>query len=196
MARIGMRHLVWAKIKEEKYGQELTYDTGKLLGRAVSGDLSWERNDNPLYGDDEIAENDNGINGYTLDIGMTELIEATAAEVLGRETVNATGGEVDYYEDTDQEAPNGGCGFIQVLRRHGVTSYRAYWFRKIQFSEESESSATKGETIEWGTPTIHGVGMGVVTDGTGKARFRKIKVFGTESDAIEWLNGLANITAA
>lgn len=196
MARIGMKHLVWAPISAETPGSDVTYGTGLLLGRAISADVSFERNDNPLYADDEVAENDNGTNGYTVDVGMSELEEAPAASVLGLTAVTeGTGGNTTTaYKTSDKAAPYGGFGYIQVLRRKNITKYKAFWYYKTQFSIESESAQTKGQTIEWGTPTLHGVGMPVHTDNTGTGYFRIFEVFDTYAAAETWLNSKGNYT--
>lgn len=199
MARIGMRHLVWAPITTETAGAAIVYGTGVKLGRAVSGNLSWERNDNPLYGDDVIAENDNGATGYTLTVGMTELVENAAATVLGHTVVEATTGQnatPATYEETDASAPYGGIGYVQVLKRNGVQKYKAIWYHKVQFAVTSEESQTKGQSIEWGTPEMEGTGFGVYNDASGKAKFRISAVFDTGAAAEAWLDGKANISSS
>lgn len=193
MARVGMRHLVCAPITTETTGSAIAYGTGMLMGRAVRGNLQWERNDNPLYGDDVEAESDNGVTGYTLDVGTTELLENVAAAVLGL-TAGTGEGHTDEYETTDAAAPYVGCGYIQVLRRKGETKYKALWYHKVQFGIQSEESRTKEKTITWGTPELHGTGFGVYNDNSGKAKFRIEKLCATEAAAITWLNGLAGIT--
>ena len=58
MAEIGMQYPVWAPLNSEE-GNTLTYGTGMVMGRAVSANLSWQKEDNELYGDDIVAETDN-----------------------------------------------------------------------------------------------------------------------------------------
>ena len=191
MAKIGMKHVVFAPITAETAGSALTYGNGTVIGHAMKGTVNWDTNDNPLYGDDVIVENDNGANGYTLEIGVTEMLETVEATVLGYTAVGTT--DV-HYEITDQAAPYGGCGYLMVLKRNNVIKYKAVWFYKVQFSMQTEETQTKKQQIEWGTPVITGRGMGVLTDSSGKAYFRKQKVFDTFSAAMTWLDGLANIT--
>lgn len=193
MARVGMRHLVFAPIATETPGSAITYGTGVVMGRVVRGTVNWSRNDNPLYGDDVVAENDNGVTGYTLDVETTELIEGTAAIVLG---YTATGTDDPEYDITDASAPYGGCGYIQVLIRRGVQTFKAVWYHKVQFGVDTEETQTKEQQVTWGTPALNGQGFGVFNDASGKAKFRKEKVFTTEAAAVSYLNGLANIPTA
>lgn len=189
MAEIGMQYPVWAPLTSEA-NNTLTYGTGMVMGRSVSANLSWQKEDNELYGDDMIAETDNSITGYTLDVTTTELEETVEAAILGLQKVGST----DEYEQTGDNTPYGGHGYIRVLTRRGVTLYKAMWYPKVQFSKNSESSNTKGKSINWGTPTLNGKGLGVYDDATGKAKFRKFQVFTTLAAAKAYLNGKANIS--
>lgn len=188
MASIGMLHPVFAPIVEES-GGAITYGPGVVMGRGVSGTLNWERSDDKLYGDDAVAETDNSITGYTVDVASTELTEDAETVVLG--TVKNADGE---YEETGEPGPYGGHGYVRVLKRFGILYYLACWFHKVSFGVQTENSNTKGQTITWGTPTVHGLGMAVYNDASGKAKFRKKKLFTTAGEAISWLDALANIS--
>lgn len=191
MAEIGMQYPVWAPLTSEA-GNTLTYGTGMVMGRAVSANLSWQKEDNELYGDDIVAETDNSITGYTLDVTTTELEEAVEAAILGLQKVGST----EEYEQTSDNAPYGGHGYIRVLTRRNVQLYKCVWYPKIQFSKNSEASNTKGKSIQWGTPTLNGKGLGAYDDATGKAKFRKQQVFTTLAAAKAYLNGKANISGS
>ena len=56
MAMVGMLHPVAAKIATEVEGQALTYDAGMVVGKAISANITFNRNDNPLYADDAVAD--------------------------------------------------------------------------------------------------------------------------------------------
>lgn len=193
MARIGMKYVVAAPITQENSGSAITYGAGVVVGRATQGNLTWNRNTNPLYGDDIIAENDNGITGYSLEIGVTEMLETVEAAILGY-VADAT--DTTLYEITDASAPYVGIGYIQVLRRFGQDLYKAVWYHKAQFGINQEQTQTKQEQIQWQTPVMTGTGMGVYNDATGRAKYRQQKVFTGatgEAQAKAWLDGLANI---
>lgn len=191
MAFVGLRHVVAATIATEVEGQALTYDAGKVIGKAIEANLSWNRNDNPLYADDAIAENDNGITGGTLELNVDDLTDEVRAYLLGDAT-EGTGADMAYIE-TDDAAPYVGVGYIRVRRKNGETSYQGVWIYKAQFAQESEDAQTKGESIEWQTPTINGTIFGVTGEVTGKTAFRERKAFTTYTAAETWLDGKAGL---
>ena len=184
MAEIGMQYPVWAEMLTES-----TYSTGKVMGKAVSANLSWQKEDNELYGDDAVAETDQSITGYTLDISTTYLEEGVESAILGL-TVDDAG----EFTVGDNDPPYGGCGYVRVLKRNGTRMYKAVWYPKLQFSAPNETSNTKQKSISWGTPTLNGKGLAVYDDSTGKAKFRLQKVFTTLSAAKSYLNSKANIS--
>lgn len=199
MAFIGMQYPVAVKIASETEGSSITYDTtggGMVVGKAISGSISWDRPDNPLYADDTIAEDDNGITGGTLEFGADDLSDDARVMLLGLIKVTAAStSDPDTYDTTDDASPYVGFGYIRVRRKNGATTYQALWYHKVQFSEQTEETNTKGESIDWGTPTLSGKVFGVVIDSSGKHKFREHASFSKISDAKSWLNTKASISA-
>lgn len=193
MAFIGLRYPVASAISAETAGSMPTYGTGFVVGHAITANLTINRNDNPLYGDDVICEDDNSITSMSLELGTDDLEEGVRVKLLGLKAVT-TGGTTEYH-DTDASAPNVGFGYIRVRRLNGVTSYQAVWMHKVMFSETAENSQTKGESIEWQTPTLTGRVMGISLTAAEGISFRKKADFETEAAAKTWLNSLAGISA-
>lgn len=193
MAYIGMKYVVAAQVAAEVAGSDPTYSAGKVIGKAISGNLTWNRNDNPLYADDAVAEDDNGITGGKIELNLDDLSDEVRVYLLG--DTAKTVGEGTEYETGDKAAPYVGFGFIRVRRKGGETSYQAMWFHKAQFGESSEEAKTKGESIEWQTPTLTGRIMGVQNDSTMATNYRRRATFDTEAAARSWLNTKAGITA-
>jgi len=184
MAFIGMRKVVAAPIATEPSGDMPTYSAGFVVGKAIVGNLTINRSDNPLFADDAIAENDNGITSMSLELGVDDIDEDTRVKLLGLVTEGE--GTSQQYLDTDASAPYVGTGYIRLRRRAGVTKYQALWYPKVQFSETAENTSTKSESIEWQTPTITGTVFGV--DGPNNSKvFRIKKLFDTEAAAYAWL---------
>lgn len=196
MAFIGMRHVVAAKIATETPGAALTYSAGMVVGKAIQGNLTWDRNDNPLYADDAIAENDNGATGGSIELVTDDLLDTVRAYLLGDEAISVGTGTsaTTEYESTDEPAPYVGFGYMRVRVKNGVTSYQAVWYHKAQFGETTENAQTKGQTIEWQTPTLTGRIMGVNDNADGQIRFRRRATFETAAAAIAWLDAKAGIT--
>lgn len=193
MAYIGMQHVVGATITTETEGSPIVYGTGMVLGKAISGNITWERSDNPLRADDGIAENDNGITGGELELGVDDLTDEAKAYVLGETKKDGTQGAPDVYETTDAAAPYMGVGYVRVRRKAGVTKYEALWILKTQFGIQNEEAQTKGETIEWQTPTLNGLIFGVQNDATLVTKYREHATFTTLAEAVAWLDAKANI---
>ena len=196
MAFIGMRHVVMAELNTHTAGSEPTYSTGMDVGKAISGNLTINRNSNPLYADDAIAEDDNGITGMELEIGTDDLDEDVqdAMGLIKKVTTGTGTSAVTTYYDTTASAKAVGIGYMRVRRKAGVTSYQGIWVYKAVFSKSAENSQTKGESIEWQTPTVTGRCAGLSIDSSGEMTFRKVRNFATESDASAWLDTCASIT--
>lgn len=192
MAVIGMRHPVATPITTETDGAAIVYGTGFVIAKAIRGNFTYNHNDNPLYADDTIAENDTGITGYDVELEIDKLSDAVRVNMLGDLT---SGTETVVISQTDQSAPYVGFGFIRVLREAGDTKYQAVWCYKCQFYEPSEETNTKGESIEWGTPTLNATGMGVRIDSSGVIKYRDHATFATYAAAETWLNNLANVSS-
>lgn len=189
MAFTGLQYAVVAAITAETEGSAVTYGTGKVLGRMISANISWTRNDNPLYADDAIAENDNGVTGGTIELNIDDISDEGRVYVLGETEVTVTNGKE--YETTDTPAPYVGVGFLRVKRKAGETSYIAEWLHKVQFGMDSEEAQTKGESIEWQTPTLNGKIFGVRNDSSLNNHYRRTATFETLAAAKAWLDDKA-----
>lgn len=192
MAMVGLRHPVFAQLLTETDGSEPTYGPGVVIGRAISADVEFTRDDSALYGDDMSIESDNSITGGSVALGTDDVTDDVAEMMLGDELEQDTGEYVENGEPT----PYGGFGYVRVRRLKGATSYIAYWLYKTQFSRGAESAKTKGESIEWQTPTLNSPIMGVYPDGSGEPKYRRRKSFTTAAEAIAWVDARANIKAA
>lgn len=198
MAFIGMRHVVAAKVATEVEGSALTYSAGMVVGKAIQGNLTWNHNDNPLYADDAIAENDTSITGGEIELNTDDIEDAVRAYLLGdvaTTTGTGTTSEMTTYETTEDSAPYVGFGYIRVRRKGGNTTYQAVWYHKAQFAENSENSQTKGETIEWQTPTLNGRIFGVRNGSDLKVNYRTRVSYDTLAAAVSWLDAKAGVTS-
>lgn len=187
MAVIGLRNPIWAPYVSGGNGAAIVYGTAVTGDHAIEANITWNRNGNQLYGDDRVVEQDNSVMSGEISFGYDHLSSALRASMLGE-----TGsGSPLTYEISDAVAPHGGFGYVKVLRNNGTTTYEAYWYHDVQFSLDSESAKTRGENIEWQTPTVTGKIYGVDLDGSGVFKFRKYQVFATEALAVSYLTALA-----
>jgi phi13 family phage major tail protein len=180
-----MMYPVWAPIATCVDGSMPTYGTGRVLQEARSANVTKEINNNPLYGDDRIVDDDNGMTGMTVSFESTGLTMEDRVAVLGESVVSTSD---DAQWEDDSATPYGGFGYIRVMRDAGVRKFEAYLILKIKFQEENQETATKEGSITWRTPTLNGRAAGCDVDGSGKLRFRQHKVFSSASAAKTWLN--------
>lgn len=196
MAGIGLRHMVAATVTSHTDGAAPTYGTGKVIGKGIEANLTINRANNPLYADDEVAEDDNGITGIQVEFGLDELDEEVEA-YLGLSTKITTGTGTDAvttYRETSKAANDVGAGYVRVRMKNGTLKYQGVWIYSMKFSLNNETARTKGENIEWQTPTVSGNAKGLQVDSSGELAFRDKRIFEDYDDAVTWINGLANIT--
>lgn len=195
MAFIGMRHVVCAEFDSHTAGSEPTYkQTGKDVGKAISANLTINRNSNPLYADDVLAEDDNGIVSIDIELGLDDVSEDVQAYMGIMKSVTAGTPSVTTYYDTGDSSTPIGLGYIRVRRKADVTTYQAVWIYKVMMTKANEASQTKGESVEWQTATISGKASGLNVSGSFENAFRKIQNFDSESAANSWLDALAGIS--
>lgn len=189
MAAIGMRYLVGAVITGEPEGALPTYGEGMKIGRAISSNVSFRRNDSELYADDVLAESDNTITGGDVDITVAEILDEVAAAIFGDSKDEETG---EYY-DSSASSPYIGLGYMREMKYKGKSSFKCTWLYKVQLAPAEESGQTKGKTTSFQTQRMTGEILGV-TMADGSSRFRARKEFETAAEATAWLNQKANYT--
>ena len=187
MATIGLRYPIWSPCASGGSGVPIVYGTPVTGDHAIEASITWNRNANQLYGDDIVVEYDNSVMGGEITFGFDNLSAALKASMLGETEIGSTG----VYEISDAAAPHGGFGYVKVVRNSGTTTYEAYWYHDVQFVLDGESAKTRGDNIEWQTPTITGKIFGVDEDGSGVFKFRTVKSHATYALATAYLDGLA-----
>jgi phi13 family phage major tail protein len=182
-----MKHLVgapWAAQQTE--GQLPVYGTGMKIGRAVSANITFQRNESELYADDVLAESDNVLTGGTLDVTVAEILDEVGEAIFGNKK-----DEDGSYHDSDLASPYIGMGYLREMKLQGKSTYRATWLYKVQLAPAEESANTRGETTTWQTQRMTGEILGVTLD-DGSTRFRAWKTFDKAEEATAWLNAKAN----
>jgi phi13 family phage major tail protein len=190
MAYIGLKYPVFAPISSETPGSVPAYGQGKVVGMAIEANVSIELGDNPLFGDDVIAESDKSFVSGSITIGVDDIGKEVYLAWFGGETQTGDGGVEEIVDGAGIPSPLGGFGYYRVRRKNGVRSIRAFWYYKTQWGVPSEEAQTKGEQIEWQTPSVEG---SIMTLDDEKASWRKWADFTSEADAKAWLNEMANI---
>ena len=190
---VGMMYPVFAPLTEHTEGSMPTYGAGKVIQEARNATVTRTYNDNPLYGDDRIVDDDNGLQSLTLSFESTGLSDDDRKFLLGEEDYGTSGVSGQWV--SDNETPWGGFGYIRKMRLNGVKSFEAWITLKVKFQEESQATNTKEGSISWGTPTLNGRAAGLYVDSTDKLRYQLHKTFSSISDAKAWLNTMLNVSS-
>lgn len=179
MAKIGLNNLWYSMLTEALDGTP-SYNGAKSFGKAVSANASISNNSAELYADDALAESDTSFQNGTLTLGVDDDRDATFAELLGH-TVDA-GGKVT--RNVNDIAPYVGVARIIVKMVANVRLYKVEILYKVKFSEPSQEDNTKGESVEFSTPTIEGK-IASLANGN----WSDTKTFATKAEALAFIQG-------
>lgn len=189
MAKIGIKGLTYAPYSTGGEGNAITYSGGsQLADYMVRADVNEERSDIEFYADDKRIDAENGITGVSIALELANMTDDMEKKMLGYVT---NSGDLDV---TDKSSPYVGVGFYQKERYKGAVTYNAIWVYKVQFSKDSDSTQTKGESIDFQTNSLTGNAMGVtLTSGGNTVYYTKMRTT-VESAAAAWLKTKGGIS--
>ena len=185
MATIGMDRLFYSKITEDANGEE-TYDAPVSLAKAMTADLSIELAEAILYADDGAAAVIKDFKSGTLSLGVDD-IGSTAAQELTGAAVDDNGVLISASENEGSPVAIG----FRALKPDN--RYRYFWLYRVKFGVPSTNLQTKGDSINFSTPTIEGTVMRRnKLDGQGKHPWKAEATQGDagvpESVITDWYN--------
>ena len=186
---VVMMYPVFAPITAHTDGHMPTYGTGVVIQEARNCTVNKTYNNNPLYGDDSIVDDDNGLTELTCSFEPTGLSDTDRVKLLGEEAYGTTAQWV-----SDNETPWGGFGYIRKMRLNGAKKFEAWITLKIKFQEETMTTSTKEGSITWNTPTLNGRAAGLYVDSSDKLRFQMHQTFDTIAAAKNFLNTALNVS--
>jgi phi13 family phage major tail protein len=161
MATIGLDKMYYAKITEDDVGSE-TYAVPVNLAKAITAELSIELAEATLYADDGAAYVIKDFKSGKLTLGIDDIGLSVAQDLTGA-MVDDKGVLVSASENEGQPVAIG----FRAMRPNG--KYRYFWLYKVKFGVPSTNLQTKGDSIEFQTPTIEGTIMRRTReDGKGK----------------------------
>ena len=148
MATIGLDRLYYAKITEDEDGNE-TYATPTQLAKAMTAELSVELAEATLYADDGAAEIVKEFQSGTLTLGVDDIGAAVAEDL--------TGAKIDNNHVLVSCSEDGGDPVAVGFRAKKANGkYRYFWLYRVKFGIPATNLTTKGESIEFSTPSIEG----------------------------------------
>lgn len=177
MSTKGLKYPIYAVYESN------AYTGGAVLGKALTASASYEFSDGKLYADDALQVTDKEFISGTLSVGVYGMSIANRAILLGH--TQAVAPEVGFVGKVEDVPPYVGFGFYG---KKIESKWIAFWYPKVQFAEPSDELATKGESVEYKTPTLEGTLM--KDDGD---KWIEIQEFTSEADAIAYLNAKAGL---
>ena len=152
MATVGFDRLVYAPITEDQETGVETYGEPVFLAKAISAGLSVELAEAVLYADDAADEVVREFKNAKLSLGVKDLGAQPAAKLTGARVDNK-GALVSASED--------GGDYVAVGFRAKLSTgkYRLYWLYRVKFALPSVNLQTKGDSINFQTPTIEGTAL-------------------------------------
>ena len=180
MAKIGLNNFKYSVLTETD--GTASYAGAKTLGKAIDCKVSIEKYEAELYADDTLAESDYTFKSGTVTLTIDEDDDTVFAELLGHE-VDAESGEM-VRKDTDT-APYVGIGRILTKVVKGEYKYKVEFLPKVKFSEPEQEEATKGDSIEFKTPSVEGK-VAKLENGI----WSRAKTFTSKEEAISYLDSL------
>ena len=148
MATIGLDKLYYSKITEDANGDE-TYGKPQSLAKAMTAELSVELAEATLYADDGVAEVVKEFQSGTLTLGVDNIGLSVAADLTGA-TIDKNNVLVSASEDGGDPVAVG----FRAKKANG--KYRYFWLYRVKFGIPATNLTTKGESIEFSTPSIEG----------------------------------------
>lgn len=183
MAYIGLRKPYVAKYDKATK----TYSDGFKYSHAVKLDINPNYAEASLYGDDMQVEYEKSFTKATVSLGTTST-PIDAANVIFGHTVDKSINKVTF-KATDE--PNYvGMGVIAPEIVDGENKFVALIVLSVKFADSAESYATKGDQLQFNTPTVEGSAVAADDDGNWKIT----QVFDTEAAAEAYVKNYLNIS--
>lgn len=180
-------------------GAQASYVNGFVCGSAIEYGVEIETSDNnPLYGDDRIIENDYGtFNTGTLTLNTSDLTQIDSKRLLGLKEVQVSvgsGSVTELVTDDDAKATPKGFGIIETHQINDVDKYRAVILCKVSMGIPPEAATTKGESIEWQTKEIEGtINRSDENTTNYKHPWKREAWFNSQDAAMEYLKTVLNV---
>ena len=176
MAGIGLKSFKYAKLNED--GE--TYGTVSTLSGAIECKVTLNLAEATLYADDVLKEQVSLFQSGTLTAGIDDDDDTVFAEILGKSVDEETG---VVSSNANDEPIYVGFGHIVPKMVGGVKKYKVEFFPKVKFKPFIADSKTKGDSLEFTTPSVEAT---IFENNDGD--WEKHKVCDTETEADTLLN--------
>ena len=147
MASIGLKNFKYAKLNED--GK--TYGNIKTLAGAIESKVTLDLSEASLYANDTLKEQVSLFKSGTLTAGIDDDDDSVFAELLGKTVDEQTGVVTSNTEDLPIYV---GFGHIVSKIVNGEKKYNVEFFPKVKFKPFIPDSKTKGDSLEFTTPSV------------------------------------------
>ena len=147
MASIGLKNFKYAKLNED--GK--TYGEVKTLAGAIESKVTLDLSEASLYANDTLKEQVSLFKSGTLTAGIDDDDDSVFAELLGKTVDEQTGVVTSNTEDLPIYV---GFGHIVSKIVNGEKKYKVEFFPKVKFKPFIPDSKTKGDSLEFTTPSV------------------------------------------
>lgn len=178
MAGIGLKSFKYAKLNSDG----ATYGTVKTLAGAIECKVTLDLSEASLYADDALKEQVSLFKSGTLTAGIDDDDDTIFAELLGKTVDEETGVVTSNSEDTPIYV---GFGHIVPKMVGGVKKYKVEFFPKIKFKPFITDAKTKGDNLEFTTPSVEAT---IFENDNGD--WEKHGIYASESAAVSALNAM------
>lgn len=182
MANVGLRKPFIAKFDRASK----SYSNGFRFSHAVSMGITPSYAEASLYGDDVQVEYEKSFVNAAVTLGTTSTPLQAADTMFGHEVDPATKKVI--YKSTD-EANYVGVGITGVEKVDGKTQYVALIILCAKFADSAENYSTKGDQLQFNTPSIDGTAIAADDDGN----WKQTQIFDTEEEAVQYVKDFLNI---
>lgn len=179
MAYVGLANPYIARLVDE---EKKVYSGCFACGEAISVSVTPNYNEAKLHSNNRLSDIAKEFKDGNISLGTSHL-PFVALEVCFGHEVNQDDRAVTYR--TDDDGAFVGVGFYVDERIFGQLQYTATVIHKVKFTESANEHTTKGETLEFKTPTIEGVIAGLRTK-----EWKTTKTFDDAADANKWLRDM------
>jgi|GEM_PF-4933915 hypothetical protein len=139
MATKGASNIRWAKISSENPSGLPSYDTVVQLSKLVSANLVFNTAEGTLYADDQLAEQEKRIVGYTNTATITDMTPANVGDITGAE-ISTNKNKVTINKRNN--APLGGLGYVRGGTVDGVDYFESVFCPKVKGSLPAFNATT------------------------------------------------------
>lgn len=153
-------------------------NTGVVLGKLVSANLTVNLASGELYADDTLAEQLSEFSSGSIAMETDDMTDENAGVVYG---CTVKDGLVTY--NKNDTAPRGCLGYYKVLMRSSKKYFKAYFYPSVSAALGNDNAQTRGNSITFATSSTT---FTVFADDQGD--WRLTKTFDAVEDAKAWIN--------